>query len=87
MPAFFTLYERRPHIGGHAAPSNKIFGFGGDLSIVEKVCGHLVMAKRNIAWALAEKIEDGFMSETEAIRLARKLLYDNPKSFYKLKLE
>jgi predicted TIM-barrel fold metal-dependent hydrolase len=65
-------------------PSNKIIGFGGDLSIVEKVYGHLVMAKRNIAWALAEKIEEGYLSENDAVTLARKFLYDNPKNFYKL---
>ena len=37
-------------------PMHKIFGFGGDYQVVEKVYGHLQLAKRDIARALAEKI-------------------------------
>ncbi len=53
----------------------------------EFIYGGLVIAKRAIAWALAEKIEDGFISEKEAVALARKLLYENPKNSYRLKLK
>jgi len=67
-------------------PSNKIFGFG-EAGSGELLYGGLVIAKRGIAWALAEKIEEGAMNEKEAITLARKLLYENPRNFYRLELK
>jgi len=66
-------------------PMNKIIGFGGDYSRpVEKVYGHLVMAREDIAVVLGRRVERGFMSEDEAVSLARKWLYDNPKELYGL---
>lgn len=65
-------------------PNNKIFGFGGDYSIVEKVYGHLTLARRNIAAVLADKIEIGAMSRSEASVIGRRLLCDNPRDFYQL---
>jgi hypothetical protein len=35
-------------------PSNKVLGFGGDYLVVEKVYGHLQIARRNIARALSD---------------------------------
>jgi hypothetical protein len=65
-------------------PNNKIFGFGGDYSIVEKVYGHLTLARQNIAAVLAEKITMGAMSRSEAVVIARRLLFENPREFYGL---
>jgi len=66
-------------------PINKIMGFGGDYGKpVEKVYGHLQMAKENIARVLAGRIDDGLMSEGEAVGVAKRLLYDNPKELYGL---
>jgi hypothetical protein len=65
-------------------PNNKIFGFGGDYSIVEKVYGHLTLARQNIAAVLAEKITVGAMSRSEAVVIARRLLFENPREFYEL---
>jgi predicted TIM-barrel fold metal-dependent hydrolase len=66
-------------------PVNKIIGFGGDYSRpVEKVWGHLVMAREDIAHVLAGRIEEGLMSEDEALRIARLWLHDNPKELYGL---
>ena len=39
-----------------AVPNTKIFGFGGDYAIVEKVYGHLKIARQNIAMVLAEHL-------------------------------
>ena len=64
--------------------NTKIMGFGGDYAIIEKVYGHLVLARHNIAAVLAEKIEQSVMNETEAIEIARKLFYQNPKELYGL---
>jgi hypothetical protein len=63
-------------------PNNKIFGFGGDYRIVEKVYGHLKLARQNIAAVLADKIATGAMSRSEASLVVRRLMFDNPREFY-----
>lgn len=66
-------------------PDNKIFGFGGDYYFVEKVFGHLIMARETIARVLAKKITEKTLTFESALTIARKMLYDNPKEFYGLK--
>jgi len=54
-------------------PANKILAFGGDYRIpVEKVYGHLVMAREDIASVLARRIAEGQMSEEQALDLAKR---------------
>lgn len=68
-------------------PMNKIIAFGGDYDKqVEKVYGHLVMARENIARVLGGRVSDGLMTEGEAIDIARKWFYYNPKELYKLRI-
>jgi predicted TIM-barrel fold metal-dependent hydrolase len=67
-------------------PMNKIIAFGGDYDVaVEKVYGHLVMARENIAKVLGGRIEDGLMAEEEAISIAESWFYHNPKDLYQLR--
>ncbi len=66
-------------------PMSKILAFGGDYTTgVEKVYGHLVMARENIAEILARRIRKGLISESQALELARRWLWDNPKDLYNL---
>jgi hypothetical protein len=65
-----------------SVPANKIFGFGGDYRYPELSYAHLVMARRNIAKVLAERVEDGAWTETEALDVARWLLHDNPARLF-----
>jgi len=66
-------------------PMNKIIGFGGDYGRpVEKVYGHLVMAREDIATVLGQRVDRGLMGSDEAIAVAGKWLWDNPKQLYKL---
>jgi predicted TIM-barrel fold metal-dependent hydrolase len=67
-------------------PNSKIFGFGGDYSIVEKVYGHLKIARENIALVLAAKVREGAWSRADASLVARRLMRDNPAEFYRLNL-
>jgi uncharacterized protein len=68
-------------------PMNKILAFGGDYGVaVEKIYGHLVMARENIAEALARRIMDRQMSESQAQAVVQKWFWDNPKELYKLDL-
>jgi uncharacterized protein len=65
-----------------SVPANKIFGFGGDYRYPELSYAHLVMARRNIARVLAERVEDGAMTEEDAAEMAKWLLYDNPARLF-----
>ena len=65
-------------------PYNKIIAFGDDLQQVEAVYGHLKMARRSFALALAEMIEEGFMSESVALDVAQAAFHDNPAKVYGL---
>jgi len=68
-------------------PINKIIAFGGDYVLpVEKVYGHLVMARENIVKVLGRRIQEGLMTENEAIEIAKRWFYDNPKELYHLKI-
>ncbi|NLW49880.1 MAG: hypothetical protein GXY85_03430 [Candidatus Brocadiaceae bacterium] len=66
-------------------PVNKIIGFGGDYSCgPEKAYGALVMARENIARALAVRIARGQMTESRAVDVCRAWLYENPRRIYGL---
>lgn len=67
-----------------AVPSNKVFGFGGDYYLVEGAYGHLKITQENIARVLCQKLEEGYFNRKEAINYAKKILYENPKEFFKL---
>ena len=65
-------------------PMSKIMGFGGDYSVVEKVYGHLTLARQNIARALAEKVETGALTLPRAKAWIQAILWGNPKRVYRL---
>ncbi|MCD6407771.1 amidohydrolase family protein, partial [bacterium] len=67
-------------------PWNKIIGFGGDYrgEAVEKVYGHLKMAKEDIAEVVGKRIETGYMKYEEGVKFIKSILYDNPKNLYKI---
>ncbi|MCX7015974.1 MAG: hypothetical protein NTW86_26035 [Candidatus Sumerlaeota bacterium] len=67
-----------------AVPVTKIFAFGGDYHVVEKVYGHLQLARADLAVVLAEKVEEGRFSKANALEIARLLFNENPKRWYKL---
>jgi hypothetical protein len=63
-------------------PSNKILAFGGDYFYAELTYAHAKMARKVVAQVLAAKVEEGFCSETEAMELGRRLLYDNAAALF-----
>ena len=67
-------------------PMSNIIAFGGDYNLpVEKVYGHLKMAREVVARVLAKRIKRGLMGFDEAVRIARMWFYENPSRIYKLK--
>jgi hypothetical protein len=67
-----------------AVPATKIFAFGGDYQVVEKVYGHLDLARADVAMVLADKVKLGRMTEGEALKVARLLFCENPKRWYNI---
>lgn len=66
-------------------PVNKIFAFGGDYGMpVEKVVGHLWMAREDIAEVLASRVARGDMTEDRALEIANMWFYDNAVQCYPL---
>jgi len=65
-------------------PSNKIFGFGGDYLIVEGAYAQAKIVRDNVSRVLAEKVEEGYFSLSEALEFARRILRDNPLEVFNL---
>lgn len=66
------------------APSNKIHVFGGDYWTVENVVGHARIARNGVFLALSELVEDGYLSEKDALELVEPLLRGNARRIFQL---
>jgi hypothetical protein len=65
--------------------ADKIIAFGGDVRRpVEKVYGHLVLAKQVVATALGRRLEGGLCTADQALFLVRRWFLDNPRELYGL---
>ncbi len=64
--------------------TSRIIAFGGDVVYPEKTLGALVVARENIARALAVRIRRGQMTTTRAIDTCRAWFHDNPERIYAL---
>jgi hypothetical protein len=67
-----------------AAPANKILTFGGDYIPVEPVLGHAAIARRDITLALAELVEEGWVSLDDAMVMIDPIMHGNARSIFKL---
>ncbi|MDX9754959.1 MAG: amidohydrolase family protein [bacterium] len=66
------------------APINKIFTFGGDYIPVEPVIGHAAIARRGIGLALAELVQEGWLTQDGAMDLVEPLLCGNARKMFAL---
>jgi uncharacterized protein len=64
------------------APANKILTFGGDYLPVEPVLGHATIARRGIALALAELVEEGWLSFNNAMELIEPIMNQNARRIF-----
>ncbi len=76
--------ERYLHEWLETVPANKIMAFGGDYRNVESVYAHSVMARRVVAKVLIEKVANAYMTEEEAIDIAKRILRENAMEIFKL---
>ncbi len=66
------------------APINKLLPFGGDLIPVEPVLGHAILARRGIAQALTELVDEGWLTLTDALDLVDPILHGNARRIFHL---
>lgn len=66
------------------APANKILTFGGDYIPVEPVLGHAVIARRGIALALSELVEEEWLSLENALELIDPIMHGNARRIFNL---
>lgn len=76
--------ERYLHEWIETVPANKIMAFGGDYENVETVYGHALMDREVIVRVLVEKVRTAYLTEAEAIDIARKMLFQNAVDLFKL---
>ena len=67
-----------------AAPSTKVLTFGGDYIPVECVVGHAAIARRGVARALAELVEEGWLGPEDALELVERILRGNARRIFRL---
>lgn len=64
-------------------PVNKIQAFGGDYCRpVEKIVGHLQMAREDFALVFGKRIDRGLMSFDDALHILKQWFWDNPLNIY-----
>lgn len=68
-------------------PHSKVMAFGGDSSRIEWVVGYLVMARDNVACALSEMVDIGWIGVDEAKQIAADWFFNNPNEFFRLGFE
>jgi uncharacterized protein len=66
------------------APANKVLTFGGDYIPVEPVLGHAAIARRGIALALTELLEEGWLTLPDAIELTDAIMHNNARKIFNL---
>ncbi|OFY44212.1 MAG: hypothetical protein A2X18_00960 [Bacteroidetes bacterium GWF2_40_14] len=63
-------------------PNNKIFTFGGDDKIVENIIGHALIARKGIALALSELVNENWITLSDALDLVDNLMYRNAEKLF-----
>jgi uncharacterized protein len=61
----------------HAAPANKLFAFGGDTRWPTSAYAYALQARKWLTRALEAEVKDGELKESQAIKLAQRLMQKN----------
>jgi predicted TIM-barrel fold metal-dependent hydrolase len=68
----------------HAAPASKLFAFGGDTGWPTSSVAYALQARRWLNRALQDEIDDGLLTEAEAIELATRFMRGNQEACFDL---
>ncbi|MFT5089451.1 MAG: hypothetical protein ACI906_002080 [Candidatus Latescibacterota bacterium] len=66
----------------HTAPVNKLFAFGGDTGWPTSSTAYSIQARRWLNRALQAEVNDGLLSETQAIGVAERLMISNQQNCF-----
>jgi len=81
-----AFFPETMHIGWSRrfdmVPTSNLCAFLSDGYIVDYIYGRLALTKRTIANVLAEKIARGFLTEDDALRVAREVLFETPRRLF-----
>ena len=61
----------------HAVPSNKLFAFGGDTGWPTSAMAYAIQARNEIRRALEAEIDDGYLTEKQAMAFADRIMNKN----------
>lgn len=65
-----------------AVPACKLLTFGGDYRPVELVVGHAAIARRGIAQAVRELVEEGWVGESDVPELVERIMRGNARELF-----
>jgi predicted TIM-barrel fold metal-dependent hydrolase len=68
----------------HALPINKLFAFGGDCHWPTESVGFAAQARYWLAYALQGEIQEGFLTEAQAIQIATRVMQENQRAVFDL---
>lgn len=68
----------------HAAPASKLFAFGGDTQWPTSACAYALQARRWLTRALQAEVDEGDLTEREALAVATRLLRGNQEACFDL---
>ena len=68
----------------HTVPVNKMFVFGGDTFFPAETVAYAVQARAWLTRALQAEVDDGLLTEVEAIQLARRVMRENQAACFDL---
>lgn len=67
------------------SPINKIMVFGGDDLYIENLIGHAKITRKGISKAFSELVQDNWITERDAIDIAKMIMWKNAENIYKIK--
>lgn len=62
-----------------SVPSNKIWTFGGDVSLIELLPGHVHIARKGITQAISELVQDGWLRKGDVPEILERILRKNAR--------
>lgn len=66
------------------APINKLLVFGGDDLYIENLIGHSMVARKGIAHAFSDLIQDSWISEKDSFEIAERIMFKNAEEIYNI---
>jgi predicted TIM-barrel fold metal-dependent hydrolase len=68
----------------HAVPANKLFAFGGDTTWPNAAVAYATQARHWLTRALQREVDEGLMTEREAMTLASRMMRENQEACFDL---